>query len=148
MTNINFLEARLASRYAEDGSKEDKITVFADIIIDSMSLYQRLKKYDLVPAFGWGNEEHQQLITDYFLFRYPFELKYHRYPILICPQCGDLECGYISVAIDKESESDIVEWSNFYLEHNNQLLDIGPFHFKWDNYRSAIEKAFEIGRLR
>jgi hypothetical protein len=33
------------------------------------------------------------------------------------PQCGDLECGYISVAIDKES--DIVEWSNYYLEHNN-----------------------------
>ncbi|CAM4490302.1 hypothetical protein FHS16_005450 [Paenibacillus endophyticus] len=146
MTNINFLETRLASRYGEDVSKEENNTVFADLVIDSVSLFQRLKEYDFIPAFGWGNDEHQQLITDYFLFKYPFELKYHRYPILICPQCGDLECGYISVAIDKES--DIVEWSNFYLEHNNQPLDIGPFHFKWDNYKSAIEKAYEIGRLR
>lgn len=145
MSNVNFLETRLASRYGEGVSKEATNTVFSDLIIDSVSLFQRLKKYDLIPAFGWGNEEHQQLITDYFLFKYPFELKYHRYPILICPQCGDLECGYISVAIDKES--DIVEWSNFYLEHNNQPLDIGPFHFKWDNYKSAIERAYEIGRL-
>jgi hypothetical protein len=63
----------------------------------------------------------------------------------MCPQCGSLECGYFSVAIDKES--DIVEWINFYLEHNNQRLEIGPFRFKWDNYKSAIEKAYEIGRL-
>ncbi|MNI23287.1 hypothetical protein D3C73_768720 [compost metagenome] len=146
MTNINFLETRLASRYGGDVSKKENNTVFADLIIDSVSLFQRLKEYDFVPAFGWGNDEHQQLITDYYLFKYPFEFKYHRYPILICPQCGDLECGYISVAIDKES--DIVEWSNFYLEHNNQPLDIGPFHFKWDNYKSTIEKAYEIGRLR
>ncbi|MFD2328950.1 oxidoreductase [Cohnella sp. GCM10020058] len=146
MTNLNFLETRLSSRYGEDVSIEENKTVFADLIIDSISLYQRLKEYDFVPAFGWGKDEQQQLTIDYFLFKYPFEFKYHRYPILICPQCGDLECGYISVAIDKES--DIVEWSNFYLEHNNQPLDIGPFHFKWDNYKLAIEKTYEIGRLR
>ncbi|MGO4276126.1 oxidoreductase, partial [Paenibacillus sp. TAF58] len=89
MTNLNFLETRLASRFGEDVSKEGKNTVFADLIIDSVSFFQRLKKYDFVPAFGWGNDEDQQLITDYFLFKYPFEFKYHRYPILICPQCGD-----------------------------------------------------------
>jgi len=139
MTKINYLETRLASRYGEDDSKEGNNTEFADLIIDSVSLFKRLKEYDFVPAFGWGKDEHQQHITDCFLFRYPFEFQYHRYPIFICPQCGDLECGYISVAIDKES--DIVEWSNFYLEHKNQPLDIGPFHFKWDNYKSVIEKA-------
>lgn len=146
MTRTNFLETRLSSRYGEVGLKQENNTVFADLVIDSVSLYQRLKEYDLVPAFGYGNADQQKLITDYYLFKYPFDYRYHRYPIMICPQCGDLDCGYISVAIDKEA--DIVEWSNFYLEHNNLLLNIGPFHFEWDNYKSTIEKTFEIGRLR
>lgn len=146
MTRTNFLETRLTSRYGEVDLKQENNTVFADLVIDSVSLYQRLKEYDLVPAFGYGNADQQKLITDYYLFKYPFDYKYHRYPIMICPQCGDLDCGYISVAIDKEA--DIVEWSNFYLEHNNLLLNIGPFHFEWDNYKSTIEKTFEIGRLR
>lgn len=142
MTKINHLETRLSSRYEEYDLKQavNKNRVFADIIIDSSSLYQKLKKYDLVPAFSWGNVEDQQLMIDYFLFKYPFELKYHRYPIFICPECGDLECGYISVSIDKES--DIVEWSNFYIEQSNQKLDIGPFYFKWDNYQFAIENTY------
>lgn len=146
MTRTNFLETRLMSRYGEVDLKQENNTVFADLVIDSVSLYQRLKEYDLVPAFGYGNADQQKLITDYYLFKCPFDYKYHRYPIMICPQCGDLDCGYISVAIDKEA--DIVEWSNFYLEHNNLLLNIGPFHFEWDNYKSTIEKTFEIGRLR
>jgi len=50
---------------------------------------------------------------------------YHRYRILVCPLCGDLECGFISVSVD--NQSDTVEWSNFYLENRNEKLDIGPF---------------------
>ncbi|WP_282936648.1 hypothetical protein [Paenibacillus sp. RC67] len=53
MTKINYLETRLASRYGEDGSKEGNAE-FADLIIDSVSLFKRLKEYDFVPAFGWG----------------------------------------------------------------------------------------------
>lgn len=91
MAMINDLDTELSSRYGEDMPKEGNNTVFADLIIDSISLFKRLKQYDFVPAFGWGD---------------------------------------------------------FYIEHNNQSRDIGPFHFKWDNYKSAIEQAYEIGRLR
>jgi len=89
MNIINTLETRLSSRYVKDGSEKNNNTFFTDIIIDSVSLYQKLKEYDFVPAFGWGSDEHQQLITDCFLFKFPFEFQYHRYPILICPDCGD-----------------------------------------------------------
>lgn len=142
MNTVNYLETRLTSRYEEDDPARigNKNTLFADILIDGNSLYQKLKKYDLVPAFGWGSEQYQRLMMDYFLLKYSFELMYHRYPILVCPWCGDLECGYISVSIDRES--DIIEWSNFQLEGNQRKLDIGPFYFKWDNYNHAIESTF------
>jgi hypothetical protein len=31
-----------------------------------MSLFQRMKEYGFVSAFGWGDDEHQQHITDFF----------------------------------------------------------------------------------
>ncbi|KWX74234.1 hypothetical protein SAMN05216191_10489 [Paenibacillus jilunlii] len=144
MIKVSYLETRPSSRYAEHDPKQtgNKNTIFADIIIDGNSLYQKLKKYDLVPALGWGSEEHQRLMIEYFLLKSPFELMYHRYPILVCPWCGDLECGYISVSIGKES--DIVEWSNFQVTGSNNKLEIGPYYFKWDNYKYAIESALGV----
>lgn len=143
---INHLEVKLTSRYNEDERNEGNNSVFADLIIDDVSLFRQLRQYDFIPCFGWGSEEQQQLAQDCFLFRYPFEYMYHRYPLLICPECGDLECGYISVAMDKVS--DHVEWSNFYTEPNKKSLDIGPFYFQWDDYKAAIRQAYELGRLR
>lgn len=147
MKKISFLETKPSSRYDESDPDQEgnKNTGFADLIIDGTSFFQRLKKYDLVPCFGWLTDEHQKLMIDYFLFKYPFELKYHRYPLLVCPWCGDSECGYISVSIDKES--DIVEWSNFYIEPKFEKINIGPFYFEWDNYKNAIENTFGLGSL-
>lgn len=119
MKKINYLETRLSSRFDEfDPQKEsNKDTKFADIIIDGISLYQRLKKHDLVPALGWGCDEYQRRMIDYFLLKKQHEYMNYRYPILVCPWCGDEECGYISVKVDREG--DIVIWKDFFLEHNS-----------------------------
>jgi len=142
MTTINVLETRPSSRYdeldpAQDGNKN---TTFADLIIDEKSLYQMLKRYDLVPALGWGSEENQKQMIQYFLLREPHDYLYYRYPILVCPWCGDEECGYISVKVDREEN--VVMWKDFKLEHKNQPLNIGPFYFEWENYERAIQNTF------
>ncbi|MCW3792881.1 oxidoreductase [Paenibacillus sp. LS1] len=118
---ISTLETKLASRYNEFDPEQDgnKNTKFADIIIDGTSLYQRL-------------------LIDYFLLKKPHESMYYRYPILVCPWCGDEECGYISVKIDREG--DVVIWRDFLL--NEKKLQVGPFYFDWENYKQAIEHTF------
>ncbi|MFC4777207.1 oxidoreductase [Paenibacillus sp. GCM10023252] len=140
MKRINNIETKLSHRFNENDHERlsNKNIKFADIMIDGESLYHKLKKYDMIPALGWGSLEQQSLTLEYLLFKKPFELTYHRYPILICPECGDLECGFLSVSIDLED--DIVTWSNFMLEHDNVLIDLGPYYFHWDDYRRAIKK--------
>lgn len=56
MTTINTLQTKLSSRYDEFDPEQDgnKNTKFSDLIIDGRSLYQMLKKHDLVPSLGWG----------------------------------------------------------------------------------------------
>jgi len=142
MTTINVLETKPSSRYDEFDPSHDgnKNTTFADLIIDGKSLYQMLKKHDLVPALGWGTEENQKQMIQYFLLKEPHEYLYYRYPILVCPWCGDEECGYISVKVDREEN--VVIWKDFKLEHKNQPLNIGPFYFEWENYERAIQNTF------
>lgn len=144
MIKINHLDTKLSSRYEEHDPNQDgnKNTQFADIIVDGKSLYNRLRKYDMVPALGWGTNENQRLMIEYFLLRQPYEYLYYRYPILVCPLCGDEECGFISVKIDKEG--DIVIWKDFILEGENKKLDIGPFYFSWDNYSRVINNSYGL----
>jgi hypothetical protein len=142
MRKISYLETKLSTRFDEFDPEQEsnKNTKFANIIIDGISLYQRLKKYDLVPALGWGCDEHQRRMIDYFLLEKPHEYMYYRYPILVCHWCGDEECGYISVKVDREE--DTVIWKDFLLEPDNKKINIGPFYFDWNNYKQAIENTF------
>ncbi|KQN98975.1 hypothetical protein [Paenibacillus sp. Leaf72] len=142
MKTINDLQTKLSSRFDEYDPDQDgnKNTKFADIIIDGRSLYQMLKKNDMVPSLGWGSEENQRQMIDYFLLKKQHEYMYSRYPILVCPWCGDEECGFISVRIERED--DIVVWKDFRKEPDNQRIQLGPYYFKWDNYEKAINDTF------
>lgn len=142
---INHLETRPASRYDEwdPAQHGNQNTRFADLIIDGKSLYQRLKKHDMVPSLGWGPDAQQRRMIDFFLLRQTHEYLYYRYPILVCPWCADEECGFISVHISREE--DIVTWEDFRLESGNRPLQIGPFYFEWDDYERAIHDTFGMG---
>ncbi|MEK4251768.1 oxidoreductase [Paenibacillus sp. FSL W7-1287] len=142
MKHINHLTTVRSSRYdrndpAQEGNKN---TEFFDFIIDGQSLYQWLKKYDMVPALGWGSQVHQKQMQDYFVLNKMHPSLYYRYPILVCPWCGDEECGFISVFIERHE--DYVIWKDFKLEPNNITINIGPFFFEWANYKAAILKAY------
>lgn len=141
MHNINHLQLNPTQRYDEfDPQKdENKNTEFIDFIIDGKSLYNMLKKYDMVPVLGWGGEEHQKQILDYLLLKQMHPYLYYRYPILVCPWCGDEECGFISVLIEREA--DMIIWRDFKLEPDNKTIPIEPFYFEWEKYQKLISKT-------
>ncbi|MBD0380183.1 oxidoreductase [Paenibacillus sedimenti] len=142
MKHLNYLQTRPSSRYDDNDPEQEgnKNTKFADLIIDDRSLYQMLKKYDMVPSLGWGSEEHQKQMIDYFLLNQMHTYLFYRYPILVCPWCGDEDCGFISVFIEREE--DLVIWRDFKLEPDNKSINIGPFYFKWEDYKSAINNTY------
>ncbi|OPA73858.1 oxidoreductase [Paenibacillus selenitireducens] len=142
MKPMNYLRTLPACRYTDtDPDKEgNKNTMFADLIIDDISLYHMLKKYDLVPSLGWGSEEYQRQMVDYFLLKQTHPYLYYRFPILVCPWCGDEECGFISVFIEREEN--LVIWRDFKLEPDNKAINIGPFYFEWEDYEKTINKTF------
>lgn len=142
MKHINYLQTAPSNRYDNHDPEQEgnKNTKFADLIIDGISLYQMLKKYDMVPSLGWGSDEHQKQMIDYFLMNQMHTYLFYRYPILVCPWCGDEECGFISVLIEKEG--DHVIWNDFKLEPDNKSINIGPFYFMWDDYKSVIISTY------
>ncbi|WP_046213559.1 hypothetical protein [Paenibacillus wulumuqiensis] len=141
MKTINHLQTKPSSRYNDFDPEQEgnKNTKFADLIIDGQSLYQTLKEHDMVPVLGWGSDEYQRQIIDYFLLKQAHPYLYHRYPILVCPWCADEECGFISVLIERKE--DVIIWRDFKLD-SDKPIDIGPFYFKWADYKKVINDTF------
>lgn len=69
MRELNYLQTRTPARYDHNDPEREgnKNTTFADLIIDGKSLYQMLKKYEMVPSLGWGSIENQKQMIVYFL---------------------------------------------------------------------------------
>jgi hypothetical protein len=65
--------------------------------------------------------------------------------LFVCPECGDLGCGAITVAIS--AHGDTITWSDFRYENNydatitTRYADVGPFRFDAAAYRNALEAA-------
>ena len=64
-----------------------------------------------------------------------------RVSLYICPECGDLGCGAVSVALEPDGE-DII-WKEFGHENDYDesfiLIErLGPFRFRLADYRQAI----------
>lgn len=132
------LSTEVRQRYAIE--EPDRTNVkFVDFIIDGSSLHQRLRKYDLLPSLGWGRREYQIEMISYFLLQKPHPLLWYRTPILVCSECADLECGFISAKIERIEN--LVIWSDFYKDNYQFKINIGPFYFRWDEYSRVIQST-------
>lgn len=142
MSNIHRIQTKRSKRYADSEVKpEGQVNPhFSDILINGISIYEMLKKHDMIPCFGWGVQEHQQQMVDYFLLNDRHPYLYYRYPLLVCPWCGDEECGFISVFVEREG--DTVTWQDFRLGEEGELLPLGPFTFEWEEYEQAIRGTY------
>ncbi len=118
----------------------DKSQSFVDVLIDGRSMHEMLKKHERIPCFGWGIQQFQQQNIDYFLLDELHPYLYHRYPLMVCSWCGDEDCGFISVLVEREGN--LVTWQDFRIEPDDRSLPLGPFTFTWEEYERELRSTY------
>ncbi|RKZ53168.1 MAG: hypothetical protein DRR00_05730 [Candidatus Parabeggiatoa sp. nov. 3] len=123
-----------------------------DFIINNASLIKSLKAQNkhLMGRFVMGFTAENIKSKDIFLLKDEADLDNGRTMLYICPECGDIGCGAITVKISKKEGFYI--WENFTYENNydDDMTDeesyqyLGPFYFIETEYVNAITQAAGI----
>ena len=94
---------------------------FFDFFVDSVSLKSILgaENADFISPFGWLDKKYERQVIEEFRLKNKPELSSGRTMIYICPECGDIECGAITVKISKLDNKII--WSDFAFESGNKI---------------------------
>jgi hypothetical protein len=108
---------------------------FLDFIVDGRSLYE-WHGADLIGCLGWADDA---LAAARLLRDAPPDLG-NRTSIYICPVCGDLDCGALSVRITREGKE--IVWSGFAMSsgagHDEGQFDVPELRFDVREYWAAI----------
>jgi hypothetical protein len=92
---------------------------YLDFVIDGKSLQDLLDPGEMIGCLGWQSSTEEQVLIDQLLLKRPSPIGDDRVPIYICPECGQLDCGAVTVQIQK-SKSGIV-WSNLGFQKDNSV---------------------------
>lgn len=116
---------------------------YLDFIVDGQSMFEMISG-DLIGRLGWGTNEIDKESVNILLLKKPPDLPNGRCPLYVCPECGDIGCGAITIKIEKTAEHFV--WKEFGYENNYDdrilLLEehkhIGPFFFDKDQYWQVL----------
>ena len=87
-----------------------------DYSINGRVLSAQVSIGDNVGVFGWLDPKWETYFFKQLMLKERSELPSGRIPIYICPECGDLGCGCVSVKIEKFD--DCFVWSELGYENN------------------------------
>ena len=121
---------------------------FLDFVVNGQSLWEALgKKHDIVSVVcaEFSVEETAKAVNRLLLADGADLPKDRRY-LFICPECGDLGCGALTLEVDKENGQ--IVWRNFGYENNwedkvelSAYAEIGPFTFDAEKYERTLIQA-------
>jgi hypothetical protein len=107
----------------------------------------------VVSVFGWGARQEQVLAADRLVCLADPDLPDGRVSLYVCPECGDLGCGALSVVIEERAETFV--WRDFAFQNNydGKIHDlgvgaIGPLVFESRMYHRVIDELrvrIEVG---
>lgn len=148
---MQFSTLDLDWRIREGGDGKDRVQ-YLDFTIDGQSLLDCLPPLDKVGVLGWGPPEAERNAISQLLLREPSALLGGRVPLYVCPQCGHLDCGSISVHVENHADSFV--WSGFAWEVTYEIAqgdagvlyryeEVGPLAFPSEEYVNVFS-----GRLR
>jgi hypothetical protein len=121
---------------------------YLDFVVAGESLRDMLDPGDFIGCLGWGSEEIEVHQIAQLLLQEMSELSSGRIPIYICPECGDLHCGAVTVRVSKEADSFV--WSDFAFETGcddaaSLFEKVAPFTFdKMEYWRALDTRRTEI----
>ena len=115
---------------------------YLDFVIDGQSLRDILQPGDLIGCLGWLSSQAEEQLIRQLMLRQPSQLENQSYELYICPECGDLECGAITVQIEKTANNFIWKDFQYYNGYNDPdfLQDIGPFQFNKTEYWQMLNE--------
>jgi hypothetical protein len=122
---------------------------FLDFIVDGQSLSERTR-YDLVSVLckEWVPEERERSVRR-LLGEEAADFPDNRRSILVCPECGDIGCGAVSVIVAFSDETAV--WRDFGYQNNYEpkidgehLKSLGPFEFDLTDYNQKLIGALEM----
>ncbi|OWR31399.1 hypothetical protein CDO73_06625 [Saccharibacillus sp. O23] len=127
---------------------------YAGFVIDGNLLYDRILEIDPeadhAACLGMGPEDFQRREIERLLLNSEADFPNDRRSLYICPGCGDLECGAISLRIDRKDGMFV--WHDFAFESIDYppskpkpLPHIGPFYFEAEAYEQTIRSAYGLG---
>lgn len=125
--------------------------VFADFVVDGVALSSVVrKKADLIPVLGWGAEKVQDDVVNRLLLSLPSEFPGNRYALFVCPECGDMSCGAVTAAIERDGEA--VVWRDWGYQNDydgeppaHDHLELGEYRFHWPEYERVIRAGYGMG---
>lgn len=117
---------------------------FLDFIVDGQPLSELVG--DQVSCLGWFEPEENAKAVRRLLLKEPADLPNNRRTLYVCPECGDIGCGAVSLVVERDEGSII--WRDFGYEngyegiiHAEGFEEVGPFTFDRVGYEEAIRQA-------
>jgi hypothetical protein len=122
---------------------------YLDFIVDNRSLFKMISG-DLIGRLGWGVSEDNRDSVGVLLLKKPPDLPNGRCLLYVCPECGDIGCGALTIKIEKTSEHFV--WKEFGYENNyddgmpllEEYKHIGPFFFDKNQYSQALSDYLKL----
>jgi len=118
---------------------------YLDIIVDGQPLSEILGG-DMVSCLGWFVPEENAKAARRLLLEEAADLPDNRRTLYVCPECGDIGCGAVSLVVERVEDKII--WRDFGYENNYEEVvrtegyeNVGPFVFDRAEYEEAIKKA-------
>src|SRR4029453_9807139 len=152
MARISKLELRPATRRGGGGKTHRD---FLDFVVDGKSLYEEFcsRGLDFISCLGGGSIESHRGSVDRLLLREKSDFEDNRYSIFICPECGDLGCGAISIKI--AVDGDLIVWDAFGYENNydpetpllDNYRDLKAIRFDHATYEAVLMESLQNVKL-
>ena len=122
---------------------------YLDFVIDGQSLSDRAR-FDVISVLckEWALEECEKSVRR-LLGEGSADFLDDRRSLLVCPECGDIGCGAVSIALRLSEKTAI--WQDFGYQNNYELeirgehlKSLGPFEFELGDYKSKLIRGLEM----
>ena len=124
-----------------------------DFVVDGEALSSRVSG-DYASCLGWGTADWEASVVEKLLARAEPVAPPNRVALYICPECGDLGCGAVTAAIERDGPTII--WHTFGYENDYDEAPrydwhqhLGPFRFDAIEYERVLRASYtEAGKHR
>lgn len=119
---------------------------FLDFVVDGTPLYPTMG--DRITPLGWLDNDAERKAANRLLRKAPSDFPNNRNSIYVCPECAQLDCGAVTVVIEREGDN--IVWRDFGIQsdshetvYRDDFDDIGTFRFNATEYFLAISSALD-----